>query len=130
MSSTKSAIGHLLGAAGAVEAIFSILAIRDNVVPPTLNLDNPSPSCADIDLTPHAAKEHPVRRALSTSFAFDGTNALVVLTELQYRRAVFGRLGFTPEIAPLTLAVIAAASWVSSRRNSEAPAPSPPAGVG
>ena len=56
MSSTKSAIGHLLGAAGSVEAIFSILAIRDGVVPPTLNLDNPSPSC-DIDLVPKQAKE-------------------------------------------------------------------------
>jgi 3-oxoacyl-[acyl-carrier-protein] synthase II len=83
MSSTKSAIGHLLGAAGAVEAIFSILAIRDNVVPPTLNLDNPSPSCADIDLTPHVAKERPVRRALSNSFGFGGTNASVILAEYQ-----------------------------------------------
>src|SRR3546814_14514227 len=88
MSSTKSAIGHLLGAAGAVEAIFSILAIRDNVVPPTLNLDNPSPSCADIDLTPHAEKERPVRRALSNSFGFGGTNASVVLAELPSRQAV------------------------------------------
>jgi 3-oxoacyl-[acyl-carrier-protein] synthase II len=83
MSSTKSAIGHLLGAAGAVEAIFSILAIRDNVVPPTLNLDNPSPSCADVDLTPHNAKERPVRRALSNSFGFGGTNASVILAEYQ-----------------------------------------------
>ena len=83
MSSTKSAIGHLLGAAGAVEAIFSILAIRDNVVPPTLNLDNPSPSCADMDLTPHQAKERPIRRALSNSFGFGGTNASVVLAEYQ-----------------------------------------------
>jgi len=83
MSSTKSAIGHLLGAAGAVEAIFSILAIRDNVAPPTLNLDNPSPSCAGIDLTPHEAKQRPIRRALSNSFGFGGTNASLVLAEFQ-----------------------------------------------
>ncbi len=77
MSSTKSAIGHLLGAAGSVEAIFSILALRDGVVPPTLNLENPSPSC-DIDLVPLKAKERPVRFALSNSFGFGGTNASLV----------------------------------------------------
>jgi len=77
MSSTKSAIGHLLGAAGAVEAIYSILAIRDGVVPPTLNLDNPSEGC-DIDLVPHQAKERPVGAALSNSFGFGGTNASLV----------------------------------------------------
>jgi 3-oxoacyl-[acyl-carrier-protein] synthase II len=77
MSSTKSSIGHLLGAAGAVEAIFSILAIRDSVVPPTLNLDDPDDGC-DIDLVPHQAKERPVRYALSNSFGFGGTNASVV----------------------------------------------------
>ena len=81
MSSTKSAIGHLLGAAGAVESIFSILAIRDNVAPPTLNLDNPSPACEGIDLTPHQAKERPIRRALSNSFGFGGTNASLILAE-------------------------------------------------
>ncbi|HEY1261804.1 MAG TPA: beta-ketoacyl-ACP synthase II [Stellaceae bacterium] len=79
MSSTKSAIGHLLGAAGSVEAIFSILAIRDGVVPPTLNLDNPSPSC-DIDLVPKVAKERKVAFALSNSFGFGGTNASLVFT--------------------------------------------------
>ena len=79
MSSTKSAVGHLLGAAGAVEAIFSILAIRDSVVPPTLNLDNPSEGCDGIDLVPHQAKERPVRAVLSNSFGFGGTNASVVL---------------------------------------------------
>ena len=79
MSSTKSAIGHLLGAAGAVEAIFVIKALQDNVVPPTLNLDNPSEGC-DIDLVPHTAKERPVRHALSNSFGFGGTNASVVLS--------------------------------------------------
>jgi len=77
MSSTKSSIGHLLGAAGAVEAIYSLLAIRDGVVPPTLNLDNPSPSC-DIDLVPHTAKERKVRVAMSNSFGFGGTNASVI----------------------------------------------------
>jgi 3-oxoacyl-[acyl-carrier-protein] synthase II len=78
MSSTKSAIGHLLGAAGAVEAIFSILAINNGVVPPTLNLDNPSPGCVDMDLVPHEAKERKVSVALSNSFGFGGTNASVV----------------------------------------------------
>jgi 3-oxoacyl-[acyl-carrier-protein] synthase II len=77
MSSTKSAIGHLLGAAGSVEAIFSILAIRDGVVPPTLNLDNPSPSC-DIDLVPKHAKRREVRYVLSNSFGFGGTNASLI----------------------------------------------------
>ncbi|MSO77159.1 MAG: beta-ketoacyl-[acyl-carrier-protein] synthase II [Alphaproteobacteria bacterium] len=77
MSSTKSSVGHLLGAAGSVEAIFSILAIRDGVVPPTLNLDNPSPGC-DIDLVPHEAKQRRVRRVLSNSFGFGGTNASLI----------------------------------------------------
>ena len=77
MSSTKSSIGHLLGAAGAVEAIFSILAIRDRIVPPTLNLDNPSIETA-IDLVPHQAKERDVNVVLSNSFGFGGTNASLV----------------------------------------------------
>jgi 3-oxoacyl-[acyl-carrier-protein] synthase II len=77
MSSTKSAIGHLLGAAGSVEAIFSILALRDGVVPPTLNLDRPSPSC-DIDLVPKMARKRRVRYALSNSFGFGGTNASLI----------------------------------------------------
>src|SRR6201997_2666758 len=79
MSSTKSAIGHLLGAAGSVEAIFSILAIRHGVVPPTLNLDNPSPSC-DIDLVPKQSKERRVRYVLTNSFGFGGTNASLIFT--------------------------------------------------
>ncbi len=79
MSSTKSAVGHLLGAAGAVEAIFCILAINESVVPPTLNLDNPSPACDGTDLVPHQARERPVRAALSNSFGFGGTNASLVL---------------------------------------------------
>ncbi len=81
MSSTKSAIGHLLGAAGAVEAIFSILAIRDNVVPPTLNLHNASQGCNGLDLVPLEAKERPVRAALSNSFGFGGTNACVIFSK-------------------------------------------------
>ena len=81
MSSTKSSIGHLLGAAGSVELIFSILAINHGVVPPTLNLDNPSPGC-DLDLVPHQAKERRVDRALSNSFGFGGTNASVIVGRL------------------------------------------------
>jgi 3-oxoacyl-[acyl-carrier-protein] synthase II len=80
MSSTKSAIGHLLGAAGAVEAIFCILALRDQVVPPTLNLDHPSDGCGDVDLVPHRAKEREVKATLSNSFGFGGTNASVIFT--------------------------------------------------
>jgi len=81
MSSTKSSVGHLLGAAGAVEAIFSILAIRDNIAPPTLNLDNPSVETA-IDLAPHKARERQINIALSNSFGFGGTNASLI-----FRRA-------------------------------------------
>ena len=76
-SSNKSMIGHTLSAAGAVEAIVCMLALRDQVVPPTLNLDNPSPGC-DIDLVPHTAKERPIRYALSNSFGFGGHDVAVV----------------------------------------------------
>ena len=79
MSSTKSAIGHLLGGAGAVESIFCILAMRDQIVPPTLNLDNPSEGCAGVDLVPHKAKERKVRAVLNNSFGFGGTNASLVM---------------------------------------------------
>jgi 3-oxoacyl-[acyl-carrier-protein] synthase II len=82
MSSTKSAIGHLLGAAGAVEAIYSILAIQNGVVPPTLNLDNPAAECEGVDLVPHHAKERTVDVALSNSFGFGGTNASLVLARV------------------------------------------------
>jgi 3-oxoacyl-[acyl-carrier-protein] synthase II len=81
MSSTKSAIGHLLGAAGAVEAIYSILALRDQVAPPTRNLDNPSVT-TEIDLVPHVARKRKIDVALSNSFGFGGTNASLV-----FRRA-------------------------------------------
>jgi 3-oxoacyl-[acyl-carrier-protein] synthase II len=81
MSSTKSSIGHLLGAAGAVEAIFSILAIRDQVAPPTINLDNPSVE-TPIDLVPHQAKKRPISVALSNSFGFGGTNASLVFRKV------------------------------------------------
>jgi len=79
MSSTKSAIGHLLGGAGAVETIFCILALRDQIVPPTLNLDNPSEGTAGVDLVPHQAKKRQVRAALNNSFGFGGTNASLIV---------------------------------------------------
>lgn len=79
MSSTKSAIGHLLGGAGAVESIFCILAMRDQIVPPTLNLDNPSEGTAGVDLVPHQAKERKVRAVLNNSFGFGGTNASLIM---------------------------------------------------
>ena len=79
MSSTKSAIGHLLGGAGAVESIFCILALRDQIVPPTLNLDNPSDGTAGVDLVPHRAKERKVKAVLNNSFGFGGTNASLVM---------------------------------------------------
>ena len=79
MSSTKSAIGHLLGGAGAVEAIFSILAMRDQIVPPTLNLDDPEESCEGVDLVPHVAKKREVKAVLSNSFGFGGTNASIIM---------------------------------------------------
>ncbi len=79
MSSTKSAIGHLLGGAGAVETIFCILAIRDQIVPPTLNLDNPDEGTDGVDLVPHTAKKRKVTAALNNSFGFGGTNASVIV---------------------------------------------------
>lgn len=79
MSSTKSAIGHLLGGAGAVESIFCVLALRDQVAPPTLNLDNPSESCAGVDLVPHVARERRIRAVLNNSFGFGGTNATLIM---------------------------------------------------
>jgi len=79
MSSTKSAIGHLLGGAGAVESIFCILAIRDQIVPPTLNLDNPDEGTEGVDLVPHKARKREVKAVLNNSFGFGGTNASLVM---------------------------------------------------
>ena len=79
MSSTKSAIGHLLGGAGAVEAIFCILALRDQIVPPTLNLDTPDEGTDGVDLVPHTARKREVRAVLNNSFGFGGTNASLIL---------------------------------------------------
>ena len=81
MSSTKSAVGHLLGAAGAVEAIFCLKAIQNDVVPPTINLENPSEGC-DIDLVPKRAKQRRISAALSNSFGFGGTNASIIFKEI------------------------------------------------
>lgn len=79
MSSTKSAIGHLLGGAGAVESIFCILALRDQIVPPTLNLDHPDEGCEGVDLVAHVARKRQVRAVLNNSFGFGGTNASLIL---------------------------------------------------
>lgn len=79
MSSTKSAIGHLLGGAGAVESIFCILALRDQIVPPTLNLDNPDEGTQGVDLVPHVAKKRKVAAVLNNSFGFGGTNASLIM---------------------------------------------------
>jgi 3-oxoacyl-[acyl-carrier-protein] synthase II len=79
MSSTKSAIGHLLGGAGAVESIFCILALRDQIVPPTLNLDNPDEGTEGVDLVPHVAKKREVKAVLNNSFGFGGTNASLIM---------------------------------------------------
>ena len=82
MSSTKSSIGHLLGAAGSVEAIFSILAMNNGIAPPTLNLDSPSDGCQNINLVPHAAQERTMASVLSNSFGFGGTNASLVFSKI------------------------------------------------
>ncbi len=82
MSSTKSAIGHLLGGAGAVESIFCILAMRDQIVPPTLNLEDPDEGTDGVDLVPLKAREREVRAVLNNSFGFGGTNAGLVMKKL------------------------------------------------
>jgi 3-oxoacyl-[acyl-carrier-protein] synthase II len=81
MSSTKSSVGHLLGAAGAVEAIFCILALQNQLAPPTLNLEDPSEGC-DLDLVPNKAKSRKIDTVLSNSFGFGGTNAALILTRV------------------------------------------------
>ena len=78
ISSTKSTTGHLLGAAGVVEAIFSTMAINDQVIPPTINLDNQDPEC-DLDYTPNVARDAKVRTVLSNSFGFGGTNGSLII---------------------------------------------------
>ena len=82
VSSTKSMTGHLLGAAGAVEAIFTILALRDGIVPPTINLENPDPAC-DLDFVPGSARRVKLEIALSNSFGFGGTNGSLVFRTLK-----------------------------------------------
>jgi len=82
VSSTKSMIGHLLGAAGAVEAIFSVLAIQDQVAPPTINLDNPDEGC-NLNYVPHTAQEREINTAMSNSFGFGGTNGTLVFRRIQ-----------------------------------------------
>lgn len=81
VSSTKSMTGHALGAAGGLEAIFTLLALRDQIAPPTINLDNPDPDC-DLDYVPHIARPHPIKIALSNSFGFGGTNASVIFKKI------------------------------------------------
>jgi 3-oxoacyl-[acyl-carrier-protein] synthase II len=81
VSSTKSMTGHLLGAAGGAEAIFSLLAMRDGIAPPTINLDHPGEGC-DLDYVPNTAKEMPIRVAMSNSFGFGGTNGTLVFKQL------------------------------------------------
>jgi 3-oxoacyl-[acyl-carrier-protein] synthase II len=82
MSSTKSMTGHLLGAAGAVEAIFSVLAVRDGVLPPTINLDHPDEGC-DLDFVAHKSRDADVKVALSNSFGFGGTNGTLIVSRYE-----------------------------------------------
>ena len=82
ISSTKSMTGHLLGAAGGVEAIYTILGLHESIVPPTINLDEPDPAVAGLDLVPHEARDASIRVALSNSFGFGGTNGSLLLQRL------------------------------------------------
>ena len=81
VSSTKSMTGHALGAAGGLEAVFTLLAMRDQIAPPTINLDHPGEGC-DLDYVPHTARAHPINIALSNSFGFGGTNASLIFRKL------------------------------------------------
>jgi 3-oxoacyl-[acyl-carrier-protein] synthase II len=82
ISATKSMTGHLLGAAGSVEAIFSVLSLRDGIIPPTINLENPDPEC-DLDYVPHKAREANLRIALSNAFGFGGPNATLIFRRFE-----------------------------------------------
>jgi 3-oxoacyl-[acyl-carrier-protein] synthase II len=82
ISSTKSQLGHSLGASGGIEMVLSILALRDNLIPPTINLDNPDPKC-DLDYTPKVARERKIGAAMSNSFGFGGHNATIIVSRLQ-----------------------------------------------
>ena len=82
MSSTKSSTGHLLGASGAIEAIFSIKALRESILPPTLNLDNPSDDCKEINLVPNKSIDHKSSYILSNSFGFGGTNVSLIFKDI------------------------------------------------
>ena len=82
ISSTKSMTGHLLGAAGGIEAVFSVLAIHHQVAPPTINLDNPSPEC-DLDYVPHTARSMKIDAVLSNSFGFGGTNGTLIFQRMR-----------------------------------------------
>jgi 3-oxoacyl-[acyl-carrier-protein] synthase II len=81
VSSTKSMTGHLLGAAGAIESFFSVMAIKDGIVPPTINLENPSENC-DLDYVPWTAREKPVKHVMNNSFGFGGTNSCLVFSKI------------------------------------------------
>jgi 3-oxoacyl-[acyl-carrier-protein] synthase II len=82
ISSTKSQLGHSLGASGGIELVLTVLALRDNLIPPTINLDNPDPAC-DLDYTPHTARERSIQAAMSNSFGFGGHNATVIVSRLK-----------------------------------------------
>ena len=81
ISSTKSQLGHSLGASGGIEMVLSVLALRDNLIPPTINLENPDPAC-DLDYTPNVARERKIDKVMSNSFGFGGHNATIILSRL------------------------------------------------
>jgi 3-oxoacyl-[acyl-carrier-protein] synthase II len=82
ISSTKSMTGHMLGGAGGIESVFMALSIKNQIIPPTINLENPDPEC-DLDYVPNTARETPIRAAISNSFGFGGTNAVLVMKKFE-----------------------------------------------